>query len=90
MSDDRKKRHEIFKKENGLILPDPFESYKKNVFGDSFTFQEKIKKAYSMLSEERMNNIYHTLAWVIKDQIPGDFVETGVWKGGGSILLLLF
>ena len=70
-------------------LPEPFETYKKQIFGGASTWGEKCQKGISMLSEDRMNNVYHTVKSIIDNKIPGDFVETGVWRGGASIFAAL-
>ncbi|MCT0209039.1 TylF/MycF family methyltransferase [Synechococcus sp. CS-1332] len=41
--------------------------------------------AHSMIGVKRMNNLYECLSQVIRDDVPGDFIETGVWRGGASI-----
>jgi O-methyltransferase len=43
-------------------------------------------RADSMIGVYRMVNIYESLKDVIKKGIEGDFVETGVWKGGACVL----
>jgi hypothetical protein len=40
-----------------------------------------------MTSVERMYALYKGVEYVVKHQIPGDFVECGVWKGGSSMLI---
>ncbi len=42
--------------------------------------------AFSMIGAERMRNLRTLLEDVIKAKIPGDIVETGVWRGGASIM----
>jgi hypothetical protein len=44
-------------------------------------------KPYTMTSVERMYALYKGVEYVVKHQIPGDFVECGVWKGGSSMLI---
>ena len=44
------------------------------------------KHAVSMGGVDAMWNVAHLLEKAIKDPIPGDFVETGVWKGANGIL----
>jgi O-methyltransferase len=34
-----------------------------------------------------MNNIHTLLDRVVADDIPGDLIETGVWRGGASLLM---
>lgn len=42
--------------------------------------------ADSMIGIKRMENIRDAVKTVIAENIPGDIVETGVWRGGASIL----
>jgi O-methyltransferase len=42
--------------------------------------------AFSMIGAERMRNLRTLLEDVIKTHVPGDIVETGVWRGGASIM----
>jgi len=41
----------------------------------------------SMIGRARMNNIHTLLDRVVADDIPGDLIETGVWRGGASLLM---
>lgn len=43
--------------------------------------------AHSMVSTERLNNIQEAVETVIRERVPGDLVETGVWRGGACILM---
>lgn len=42
---------------------------------------------YSMLDTVRLENIENAVYHVIDKNIPGDFVECGVWRGGTGILI---
>jgi len=42
--------------------------------------------AHSMLSLKRLDNVQYSLETVIKEGVPGDFIETGVMRGGTCIL----
>jgi hypothetical protein len=44
-------------------------------------------KPYTMTSPERLYSLYQSVIFVIQNQVPGDFVECGVWKGGSSMLI---
>ena len=43
--------------------------------------------AHSMIGEKRMNNLRWICEEVLKGNIAGDFIETGVWRGGACILM---
>ncbi len=44
-------------------------------------------RAESMIGLRRMENIQHCIEQVITDGIPGDLIETGVWRGGACIFM---
>lgn len=46
-----------------------------------------ISKAFTMTSVERMYALYQSVNYVLDNQIPGDFVECGVWRGGSSMMI---
>lgn len=43
--------------------------------------------AYTMLSRARLDNIQECVDTVLRDDVPGDLIETGVWRGGASIFM---
>jgi hypothetical protein len=43
--------------------------------------------AYSMIGYQRMSNLEECCVSCINCNIPGDFVETGVWRGGACIFM---
>jgi hypothetical protein len=43
--------------------------------------------AVSMLPLARFDNIQHCICDVVRSGIPGDFIETGVWRGGAAIFM---
>jgi O-methyltransferase len=43
--------------------------------------------AFSMIGGVRMRNLRHAVETVILDGVEGDFIETGVWRGGACILM---
>jgi len=44
-------------------------------------------KNYTMTSIERMYALYKATEYIVQNQIPGDIVECGVWKGGSMMLI---
>jgi Macrocin-O-methyltransferase (TylF) len=43
--------------------------------------------AQTMVGINRLNNIQYCIEQVIKNNIAGDLIETGVWRGGSTILM---
>ena len=43
--------------------------------------------AHSMVGELRMNNVQGCVEDVIRRGVPGDLIETGVWRGGTTIFM---
>ena len=44
-------------------------------------------RADSMIGLARMDNIQHCIETVLRDDVPGDLIETGVWRGGATIFM---
>ena len=44
-----------------------------------------VQEKLTLLSSERLDNILDCLITVERENIPGDFIETGVWKGGACL-----
>ena len=44
-------------------------------------------KPFTMTSVDRMYALYKAVEYIIKNEIEGDFIECGVWKGGSSMLI---
>ena len=42
-------------------------------------------RPYTMTSNERLYTLVHAVRYVVKNDIPGDIVECGVWKGGSMM-----
>jgi O-methyltransferase len=43
--------------------------------------------ALTMVGAPRLDNIQHCVTIVLEDGVPGDFIETGIWRGGSVILM---
>lgn len=44
-------------------------------------------QAHSMIGIKRMDNIQYCAEKIFSESISGDFIETGVWRGGASIFM---
>jgi O-methyltransferase len=44
-------------------------------------------EAETMIGMQRLTSLQHCVETVLTDDIPGDLVECGVWRGGASILM---
>ena len=49
--------------------------------------QDWPSRAESMIGLKRMSNIQDSIAAIIEDDVPGDLIETGVWRGGATIFM---
>lgn len=72
----------------------PLRHIAPSVFGHPHgTVQEKIdgrvwpEFAHTMIGMPRMNNIQHCVERILTDGVPGDLIETGVWRGGACIFM---
>jgi O-methyltransferase/8-demethyl-8-(2,3-dimethoxy-alpha-L-rhamnosyl)tetracenomycin-C 4'-O-methyltransferase len=43
--------------------------------------------AHTMVGVDRLNNVRNLVQMALDENIPGDFIETGVWRGGCCILM---
>lgn len=44
-------------------------------------------QAHSMIGNARMTNLRQIIEHVIQNNVPGDLIETGVWRGGACIMM---
>lgn len=44
-------------------------------------------KAHTMIGSKRLANVRKLAEEVLDNRIPGDFIETGVWRGGACIMM---
>jgi predicted O-methyltransferase YrrM len=44
---------------------------------------------FTMTSAERMYAVYSATNYLARNEIPGDMVECGVWRGGSSMMMML-
>lgn len=43
--------------------------------------------AHTMIGIRRLENVEHSMKTALADGVPGDFIETGVWRGGTCIFM---
>ncbi|WJE71990.1 TylF/MycF family methyltransferase [Bacillus albus] len=61
---------------------------KKNFSKEDRTLGEDWPKAaHSMIGRLRINQLHNAMETIIKENIDGDFIETGVWRGGACIFM---
>jgi O-methyltransferase len=46
-------------------------------------------KPFSMTTPERLYGLREAVQYIVREGIPGDVVECGVWRGGSSMLIAL-
>lgn len=44
-------------------------------------------QAHTMIGRKRLDNLQWCVETALADGVPGDFIETGVWRGGATILM---
>lgn len=69
----------------GIIPP---EQYLNDMEKNFINIWEKISP-FTMTSVERGYSLYKSVEYVVKNKIPGDFVECGVWKGGSCMIMAM-
>ena len=46
-----------------------------------------LELSHTMIGEQRLDNLRFCVETVLKENISGDFIETGIWKGGACIYM---
>lgn len=73
---------QFFRRRGYLIVrPLPFDAQLRNDGRDWPCF------GYSMIGMKRMDNIEACVRTVLAEDVAGDLIETGVWRGGSTILM---
>ncbi|WP_166427120.1 alpha/beta fold hydrolase [Nonomuraea mesophila] len=44
-------------------------------------------RAHTMVGMRRLDNVQTCIERVLRDEVPGDLIETGVWRGGTTIFM---
>ncbi len=61
--------------------------------GKAYSAEEKLtgviwpSVAHTMIGWHRLTNLQNCVEDILQNNIPGDFIETGVWRGGASIFV---
>src|SRR5262245_11379517 len=74
----------------GMLLEDkPFDDWSRGEFDPNARLLGKDwpSLSFSMIGGVRMRNLRNACQTVILDGIKGDFIETGVWRGGACIMM---
>jgi len=45
------------------------------------------RQAHTMIGAYRLNNIQNLIEDILRNRVPGDLIETGVWRGGSTIFM---
>ena len=45
------------------------------------------QQAMTMIGRVRLRSLRECCEIVLREQVPGDFVETGIWRGGACIMM---
>lgn len=43
--------------------------------------------AHTMIGRKRLDQLHACLDQVVQDKVPGDLIETGVWRGGATVFM---
>lgn len=58
-----------------------------SIYGDAEVRGRFPPRAHTMIGFERLDNLQFCVESVLEDGVPGDLIETGVWRGGATILM---
>ncbi len=64
-----------------LVRPKPFDLKER---GNGYDWPPT---AHTMIGLKGLDNLQRCVEEVLNNNIPGDFIETGVWRGGASIFM---
>jgi O-methyltransferase len=53
----------------------------------AFESRNYTELAHTLIGTKRLDNIQHCIETVLEENIPGDLIETGVWRGGATIFM---
>jgi O-methyltransferase len=77
----------VLRAANSLLRPLRLELAQTYREADRLTGKDWPTDAETMVGRARLDNIQYCLTDVLHQGIPGDVIETGVWRGGASIFM---
>lgn len=83
--EDRELKSLLEQRGYGVITPDQF---RIDIEDDFCRIWAQVRE-YTMTSLERGYALYKAVRYITENDIDGDFVECGVWKGGSCMLIAL-
>jgi len=69
---------------DSILLESPVEGTTPRVDGSLRNYTEF---SYTLVGRKRLDNLQRCIEDVLRRQVPGDFLEAGVWRGGCCILM---
>lgn len=72
----------LFRKSNAKVIR--YYDYDERIRALGFDWPPM---AHTMIGLKRLDNLQHCVMEVVKDNVLGDLIETGVWRGGASIFM---
>jgi hypothetical protein len=52
-----------------------------------FDLRFAAETAHTMMGRTRLRHLHECLDAIVREAVPGDLIETGVWRGGGTIFM---
>lgn len=77
----------IIKKFNSITKNKYLSRFYPDIIEREFWEIYSLCSPYTMTSVPRLYTLYSSVDYVLKNNIEGDFVECGVWRGGSSMLI---
>lgn len=70
-----------------LLEPRGFAVVRSRIGADRSEGKDWPTDAETMVGMARLDNLQHCAEQVLADDVPGDFIEAGAWRGGASIFM---
>lgn len=82
-------RRWVFGMISRILQPTRLRLVQRKVFSQAQRESGEIWPVYAetMIGLKRLNNLQSCVETVIREEVPGDFIETGVWRGGACIFM---